>query len=72
VNIAYLKNNHRQKGFVLAEAMLALSLMGTFVVFEYDQFHQFQRQHRQLNKKLSTLQKEKIDALEAWDKYASE
>ncbi|MDI6552670.1 hypothetical protein [Leuconostoc falkenbergense] len=52
--------------------MLALSLMGTFVVFEYDQFHQFQRQHRQLNKELSTLQKEKIDALKAWDNYASE
>ncbi|MDV8950990.1 hypothetical protein [Leuconostoc falkenbergense] len=69
MNIAYLKNNHRQKGFVLAEAMLALSLMGTFVVFEYDQF---QRQHCQLNKELSTLQKEKIDALEAWDNYASE
>lgn len=66
----YLKNSHKQKGFVLGEAMLSLSLVGTFVVFEYDQFHQFQKQQRQLNKELTTLQKEKIEVLESWEEYA--
>ncbi|WAM38961.1 MULTISPECIES: hypothetical protein [Leuconostoc] len=54
----------------MAEAMLSLSLVGTFVVFEYDQVHQFQKQQRQLNKELTTLQKEKIEALESWEEYA--
>ncbi|QEA59844.1 hypothetical protein FGL74_06835 [Leuconostoc koreense] len=63
---------NKQSAFVLAESMLALTLVSVCISFEYEQVHQFNLQKSNLEKKLKIAERERIDAINQWEECNEE